>query len=132
MQTDMQKELKKEIKKYLNAVKYLLPGDSGSKRKYISGLKEQIYDFAEDNENITFRDILLHFGEKEVVVQQYIKALDVKTVKRKMGVRRAAVAALVAALVIWSAVMCFVVADAHYASNGYYFERIGFVESNYE
>lgn len=132
MRTDMQKELKKEIKKYLNAVKCLLPGDSGSKRKYIGGLKEQIYDFAEENENITFRDILLHFGEKEVIVQRYIKDLDVKTVKRKMGVRRAAVTALVAALVIWSTVMCFVAADAHRASNGYYFERIGFAEINYE
>lgn len=91
MQTQicMQKELKKEISKYLKEIMLLLPGDSGSKRKYISGLKEDIYDFAADNESVTFRDIVLHFGEKEEIAKQYMDTLDIKAVKRKLSIKRA-------------------------------------------
>ncbi len=104
MQTQicMQKELKKEISKYLKEIILLLPGDSGSKRKYISGLKEDIYDFAADNESVTFRDIVLHFGEKEEIAKQYMDMLDIKAVKRKLSIKRAVSAILIIALIVWS------------------------------
>lgn len=104
MQTQicMQKELKKEISKYLKEIILLLPGDSGSKRKYISGLKEDIYDFAADNESVTFRDIVLHFGEKEEIAKQYMDTLDIKAVKRKLSIKRAVSAILIIALIVWS------------------------------
>lgn len=104
MQTQicMQKELKKEISKYLKEIILLLPGDSGSKRKYISGLKEDIYDFAADNESVTIRDIVLHFGEKEEIAKQYMDTLDIKAVKRKLSIKRAVSAILIIALIVWS------------------------------
>ena len=104
MQTQicMQKELKKEISNYLKEIILLLPGDSGSKRKYISGLKEDIYDFAADNESVTFRDIVLHFGEKEEIAKQYMDTLDIKAVKRKLSIKRAVSAILIIALIVWS------------------------------
>lgn len=109
MQTQicMQKELKKEISKYLKEIILLLPGDSGSKRKYISGLKEDIYDFAADNESVTFRDIVLHFGEKEEIAKQYMDTLDIKAVKRKLSIKRVVSAILIIALIVWSVAVFF-------------------------
>lgn len=132
MQTDMQRELKREVKKYLNEIRYLLPGGIHSKNKYITGLKEQIYDFIDERENTSFRDILLHFGEKETIVQQYIKDIDVNAVKQKLSVLRATAVVLFAAILIWGAAMCFIAADAHFASHGYYFENTDTTEVYYE
>lgn len=122
MQTQicMQKELKKEISKYLKEIILLLPGDSGSKRKYISGLKEDIYDFAADNESVTIRDIVLHFGEKEEIAKQYMDTLDIKAVKRKLSIKRAVSAILIIALIVWSvAVFVGSVISRSETANGY-------------
>lgn len=101
MRTDMQKELKKEIHRYLNEIKCLMPGDVGSKRKYIRGLKEQIYDYAAENGIASMRDIILHFGEKDEVARLYADTLDYKLIKRKMKIKRTVAVLLVSALVVW-------------------------------
>lgn len=99
----MKKELKQEIKKYLKDIKALMPGDGSSKRKYLHGLKEEIFDFTAENTSATFYDVLLNFGEKEEVAKQYMDTLDVKDVKRKLSVKKAVIAVLVIALVVWGA-----------------------------
>lgn len=101
MQTDMRKELKKEIHKYLNDIKCLMPCDIGNKNKYLRGLKEEIYDYAADNNIVSIGDIVSHFGEKEEVVKLYVDTLDTKTIKNKFNVRRLIIIALITALVVW-------------------------------
>lgn len=135
MQTQicMQKKLKKEISKYLKEIILLLPGDSGSKRKYISGLKEDIYDFAADNESVTFRDIVLHFGEKEEIAKQYMDTLDIKAVKRKLSIKRAVSAILIIALIVWSvAVFVGAVTSRNEIQEGYFIFGILNEENNNE
>lgn len=135
MQTQicMQKELKKEISKYLKEIMLLLPGDSGSKRKYISGLKEDIYDFAADNESVTIRDIVLHFGEKEEIAKQYMDTLDIKAVKRKLSIKRVVSAILIIALIVWSvAVFVGAVTSRNEIQEGYFIFGILNEENNNE
>lgn len=135
MQTQicMQKKLKKEISKYLKEIILLLPGDSGSKRKYISGLKEDIYDFAADNESVTFRDIVLHFGEKEEIAKQYMDTLDIKAVKRKLSIKRVVSAILIIALIVWSvAVFVGAVTSRNEIQEGYFIFGILNEENNNE
>lgn len=135
MQTQicMQKELKKEISKYLKEIILLLPGDSGSKRKYISGLKEDIYDFAADNESVTFRDIVLHFGEKEEIAKQYMDMLDIKAVKRKLSIKRAVSAILIIALIVWSVAVFIGSASSRNEENKGYFVSGQFIkDKDYE
>lgn len=135
MQTQicMQKKLKKEISKYLKEIILLLPGDSGSKRKYISGLKEDIYDFAADNESVTIRDIVLHFGEKEEIAKQYMDTLDIKAVKRKLSIKRVVSAILIIALIVWSvAVFVGAVTSRNEIQEGYFIFGILNEENNNE
>lgn len=101
MQKNMHKELEKEISRYLNDIKCLMPGDISSKRKYLRGLKNEIYDYAEENEVVSMGDIVLHFGEEEEVAKLYVDTLDVKTIKRKYNFRRIIISVLISALVVW-------------------------------
>lgn len=101
MQKNMHKELEKEISRYLNDIKCLMPGDNSSKRKYLRGLKNEIYDYAEENEVVSMGDIVLHFGEEEEVAKLYVDTLDVKSIKRKYNFRRIIISVLISALVVW-------------------------------
>lgn len=101
MPTDMQNELKKEISKYLKNIKHLLPGDKESKTEFIDGLTEQIEDFVAENEDATFHDILLTFGEPKEIADEYSAGMEAQEIKKSTSIKKAIIIALVVAIVIW-------------------------------
>lgn len=105
MQKNMHKELEKEISRYLNDIKCLMPGDNSSKRKYLRGLKNEIYDYAEENEVVSMGDIVLHFGEEEEVAKLYVDTLDVKSMKKNFSIRRLIIIVLITALAVWGVML---------------------------
>ncbi len=88
MQINMQDALKKEINRYLDDIKSLMPGDFSSKRKYLRGLKYEIYDYAAENSDVSMGDIIMHFGETEEVAKMYSDTLDIKTINRKIKIKK--------------------------------------------
>lgn len=101
MQINMQDALKKEINRYLDDIKSLMPGDFSSKRKYLRGLKYEIYDYAAENSDVSMGDIIMHFGETEEVAKMYSDTLDIKTINRKIKIKKTVAVFLVTALVVW-------------------------------
>lgn len=101
MPIDMQNELKKEISKYLKEIRKLLPGDKDSKTEFIDGLTEQIEDFVAENEDATFHDILLTFGEPKEIADEYSAGIDAQEIKKSTNIKKAIIIALVVAIVIW-------------------------------
>lgn len=101
MPIDMQNELKKEISKYLKEIRKLLPGDKDSKTEFIDGLTEQIEDFVAENEDATFHDILLTFGEPKEIADEYSACIDAQEIKKSISIKKAIIIALVVAIVIW-------------------------------
>lgn len=101
MPTDMQNELKKEISKYLKEIRKLLPGDKDSKTEFIDGLTEQIEDFVAENEDATFHDILLTFGEPKEIADEYSAGMEAQEIKKSTSIKKAIIIALVVAIVIW-------------------------------
>lgn len=103
MPIDMQNELKKEISKYLKEIRKLLPGDKDSKTEFIDGLTEQIEDFVAENEDATFHDILLTFGEPKEIADEYSAGMEAQEIKKSFGFKRIVAVVLIVALLIWSA-----------------------------
>lgn len=101
MPIDMQNELKKEISKYLKEIRKLLPGDKDSKTEFIDGLTEQIEDFVAENEDATFHDILLTFGEPKEIADEYSAGMEAQEIKKSTSIKKAIIIALVVAIVIW-------------------------------
>lgn len=132
MPTDMQNELKKEISKYLKNIKHLLPGSKDSKTEFLDGLHEQIEDFVAENEDATFHDILLTFGEPKEIADEYSAGIDAQEIKKSISIKKAIIIALVVAIVIWGLTMCFMATDAHFSYNGYYVDEVSLTEDVYE
>ena len=82
MPIDMQNELKKEISKYLKEIRKRLPGGKDSKTEFIDGLTEQIEDFVAENEDATFHDILLTFGEPKEIADEYSAGIDAQEIRK--------------------------------------------------
>lgn len=132
MPIDMQNELKKEISKYLKNIKHLLPGGKDSKTEFLDGLHEQIEDFVAENEDATFHDILLTFGEPKEIADEYSAGIDAQEIKKSISIKKAIIIALVVAIVIWGLTMCFMATDAHFSYNGYYVDEVSLTEDVYE
>lgn len=101
MPIDMQNELKKEISKYLKNIKHLLPGGKDSKTEFLDGLHEQIEDFVAENEDATFHDILLTFGEPKEIADEYSAGIDAQEIKKSISIKKAIIISLVVAIAIW-------------------------------
>lgn len=101
MPIDMQNELKKEISKYLKNIKHLLPGSKDSKTEFLDGLHEQIEDFVAENEDATFHDILLTFGEPKEIADEYSAGIDAQEIKKSTSIKKAIIISLVVAIAIW-------------------------------
>lgn len=101
MPIDMQNELKKEISKYLKNIKHLLPGGKDSKTEFLDGLHEQIEDFVAENEDATFHDILLTFGEPKEIADEYSAGIDAQEIKKSTSIKKAIIISLVVAIAIW-------------------------------
>ena len=132
MPIDMQNELKKEISKYLKNIKHLLPGSKDSKTEFLDGLHEQIEDFVAENEDATFHDILLTFGEPKEIADEYSAGIDAQEIKKSTSIKKAIIISLVVAIVIWGLTMCFMATDAHFSYNGYYVDEVSLTEDVYE
>lgn len=132
MPIDMQNELKKEISKYLKNIKHLLPGSKDSKTEFLDGLHEQIEDFVAENEDATFHDILLTFGEPKEIADEYSAGIDAQEIKKSTSIKKAIIISLVVAIAIWGLTMCFMATDAHFSYNGYYVDEVSLTEDVYE
>lgn len=96
----MRSELEKEIKKYLKEIKYLLPADGRTKKKFLSGLESAIYEYASDKENFTMPDIIERFGTTTEVAKVFIDCADIKDIRRRLSIKKLICAAVVAALLL--------------------------------
>lgn len=123
MQTDMRSGLEKEIKKYLRDIKYLLPADAGTKKKFLSGLESEIYESVADKENVSMDDIIDQFGTSADVAKAFIDSADIKYIRKRLSIKRVISFVLIAALLVW--VIGFTVAcvvSKIEAENGYFVE----------
>ena len=70
------------IDKFVRKVRINLHCPRKMKKKLIINLKDQIEDYCEEKESLTYNDLLNAFGEPEVVADRYISLLDKDDLKR--------------------------------------------------
>ncbi|MDD6043352.1 MAG: DUF6120 family protein [Eubacteriaceae bacterium] len=66
----------KELKRYFRQIKSLLPVYTKEEKKFLRDYKKSVIDYAADNPDLSFDDIMEHFDEPTDVVYNYIVATD--------------------------------------------------------
>lgn len=124
----MDKELKKAIHKYIKEINQNIICDFRTRKKFISDIKNSIYDFAESENAVTMDDIYKHFGKPQEIAKEFLLNADVKKIKKRMNVTKIVLIGIIAALVMWAAGLVYAIIDANVIHSGYVVEEIGDVD----
>ena len=101
--------LNTDIKKYIIDVKSYLICDWKTRNRFIRDLKNDIFDFVDENENVSMDDIRQRFGEPQDIAKGFFENADIKKIKRRMNIGRTVIIGVIAALLIWLGVLLFAV-----------------------
>lgn len=90
-----------EIDKYIKTIRKQIPYKTNETKKFIDDLKSNINNYVEDNQVKDIEKIKLQFGTEEEVANAFLETVDIKTVKRKISIKRLITVLIVAVIAIW-------------------------------
>ncbi len=93
---------KNDIDKYIRTVHKQIPYKTNETKKFTDDLKSNINNYVEDNQVNDIEEIKLQFGTEEEVANAFLETVDIKTVKRKISIKRLITVLIVAVIAIWS------------------------------
>lgn len=126
----MDKQLKRDIKRYIKEINQNMICDFRTRKKFISDIKNSVYDFAESENAVTMDDICKHFGTPQQIAKEFLLNADVKKIKRRMNFTKIVLIGIIVALVMWAAGLVYAIIDANYISDGYGVETIHDVDDD--
>lgn len=88
------------------------------KKEFINELKSTVNEYAELNPDCTIDDIKAVFGTPEEIALSFIENGNFAKVKKKLDIKRAIVAAVITALIIWFAFAVISLIDVHLEAHG--------------
>lgn len=95
----MDQELKKEINQYIKEIKLNIICDFKTRKKFISDLKNSIYDFVECENIFSIDGVYNHFGTPRQIAKEFFLNLDFRKIKRKLNFTKGVIVGAAAALI---------------------------------
>ena len=95
----MDKELKKDINQYIKEIKLNIICDFKTRKKFISDLKNSIYDFVEDENIFSIDDVYHHFGTPQQIAKEFFLNLNFRKIKRKLNFTKGVIIGAAIALI---------------------------------
>lgn len=99
MQTDV--SFQKDLKIYKNEIKSKLICDSKVSKKFVEDLQNNIDNYIADNDVTSIEEIYNHFGTADDIANAFFETVDIKTVRKKIGLKK-----LIAVLVVTVIIIC--------------------------
>ena len=117
------KEFEKSLKKYVKRVRRLLLVKTDAADRFLSELQNDISDYAETARVTDIAQVEARFGTPESIAKAFFAATDIKAVRKKLALRRAVLAVLLAALLLWGCALTGLYIEAHNDLNGAFSEE---------
>ena len=103
----------KEINRYIKDIKKELLYSSKQSREFLAGLRQNVCDFAAENENADMAQVTEQFGKPEEIAATFFEQYDKNKIKRKVNVRRVIIAAVIAVMLMISSTLATVIIDSN-------------------
>lgn len=81
----------KEINRYIKDIKKELLYGTKESRQFLKELKQNVTDYAEENQNADMAQVTEQFGKPEDIAATFFEQYDKNEIKHKVNVRRVAV-----------------------------------------
>ena len=103
----------KEINRYIKDIKKELLYSSKQSREFLAGLRQNVCDFAAENENADMAQVTEQFGKPEDIAATFFEQYDKNEIKRKVNVRRVIIAAVVVVVLMVGSTLATVIIDSN-------------------
>ena len=114
----------KEINRYIKDIKKELLYSSKQSREFLAGLRQNVCDFAAENENADMAQVTEQFGKPEDIAATFFEQYDKNEIKRKVNVRRVIIAAVVVVVLMISSTLAFEIIDSYEETRGTFNETV--------
>lgn len=115
----MSDSLQKDLKQYYKTITDGLLCGTRQKKSFISQLDGDIRDYIAEKPSCSMDEIKQTFGTAEEIVSSFAQTQDIVSLSRTVNVKKAIVAALVVAVLIWLLFAVFSLLDVHEEAHGY-------------
>lgn len=92
------------------------------KSDFLKELKEQIEEYIENSPEADIDEIKSVFGSPEEIAAGFSAELSQTEIRKKLGIRKIIIAAVLAALLIWGVFAVISLIDVHTEAHGYFKE----------
>lgn len=117
-------DFEKELRAYQKEIRRLLLVKTKASAGFLSELENNMMDYAEANHITDIEKIKARFGSPEDVARAFFAETEIGAVRKKLNLRNAAVAALLAALFLWGAAVTALYVEGRSDMHGSFREEI--------
>lgn len=76
-----------EVSKYYKNIKTLLPINGKAEKQYLTGFKNNLSEFSQENPNASYQEIIDEFGEPKDIIISYLDNCDEDYIFKKLNTR---------------------------------------------
>lgn len=122
----------KELNHYKSEVRKKLLCDSKVSKAFFSDFENDIDNYIAENNVDSITEIYNHFGTADDIANAFFETVDVKTVKKKINIKKLIAVLVVAVIAIWAVVAVVDFVDSKKDQTSYEVHFDTDVESRYE
>jgi len=109
----------KEINRYIKDIKKELLYTTRESRQFLKELKQNVTDYAEENQNADMAEVTEQFGKPEDIAATFFEQYGKEDIKKKVNIRRVVVVTALVALVMVAVSLIVALIDAHIDTENY-------------
>ena len=115
----MSEEMKKALRGYFRRIRSLLIVRSKESKRFMAEFKASVSDYIEAEGVCDFDLVKEHFGAPETIAKAFLDETQIRYIRRRVRIRTAVIAALLAALLIWAGCVTSLYIEALPGLHGY-------------
>lgn len=108
----------KEINRYIKDIKKELLYGTKESRQFLKELKQNVTDYAEENQNADMAQVTEQFGKPEDIAATFFEQYGKEDIKKKVDIRKVLIITLIIALAIFIFFLICVFFDIHGDGHG--------------
>lgn len=123
----MNKSLKNDLDLYYKEISALVLCEKKKKAEILKSLKVEIADYLEASPDSDMDEIRAVFGSPEEIAAGFSAELSQNEIRKKLSIRKAVIAVLLFALLVWTIFAAISLIDVHTEAHGYFREGLLYI-----
>lgn len=117
------RKIEKEIEAYVAEIKKNLICPASEQNRIIDDIKNNIFDFVDENNITNISKIYEHFGDPKDIAGQFIQDIEPGRIKKAVNIRKVLIIVAIVIIVMIAITLLITIINSHNSVNGYFVEE---------